>query len=135
MSLVGKAALKGADALGFVGSAVEMGVGIAQLVDGVKKNDRKKRIKGMLNIGIGIAWAAGSTIMGGPVGSAVFIALTGMKMAYLNKDKILAKGKQMLDTIILRHEKSHKEKASPQASRVPIRIEQIEEPKEAALKV
>lgn len=88
---LGKSALTAAKGLGIAGGAVEVGVGIKHLYDGIKTGDKKKKILGLFDIGIGTAWAGSALFLSGPVGSAIFLGLTTAKMAYLGKDKIKAK--------------------------------------------
>lgn len=84
----GAAVIPVANAIGAVGGLTEIGVGVKKLYDGVKKSDSKKKMMGMFDIGIGVAWAGASVIFGGPVGSALFLGLSGAKILFKNKDKI-----------------------------------------------
>lgn len=84
----GAAVIPIANAIGAVGGLTEIGVGVKKLYDGIKQSDSKKKMMGMFDIGIGVAWAGASAIFGGPVGSALFLGLSGAKILFKNKDKI-----------------------------------------------
>ena len=85
-----------ANTIGALGGLTEIGVGAKKLYDGIKKSDSKKKIMGMFDIGIGVTWAGASVLFGGPIGSALFLGLSGAKLLYKNKDKIKTRINKLL---------------------------------------
>ncbi|HUS65958.1 MAG TPA: hypothetical protein VMZ28_15505 [Kofleriaceae bacterium] len=69
--------------LGVGGGAIQSGLGLYRLKDGLARRDRRVTILGALDLVSGVSWIA-STVSFNPVALGVFLASTGVRVVYAN---------------------------------------------------
>jgi hypothetical protein len=71
-----------ASGVGLVGGTLRTGLGLRQVVRGVRQQDREQAILGCLDVGSGLCWAAVSAGVGGPAAGGALLTLTLSHFAY-----------------------------------------------------